>query len=101
MSYRTIISIAASVILAGACVATDASAARVVVRGGAVGVGRVGVGRVGVGVGVGLGTAAVIGGRYGGGIWYGTGRRYWHGQWYNYGVGPCWALAPVGYVWIC
>jgi hypothetical protein len=108
MSYRTIMSIAAIAILACSCVATDASAR--VVRGGAVGVGRVGVGvgrvgvgvgRVGVGVGVGLGAAAVVGRRYGGGVWYGTGRRFWRGQWYDYGVGSCWALAPVGYVWIC
>jgi hypothetical protein len=50
---------------------------------------------------VGPGGAAVVGRRYGPGIWYGPGRRLWRGQWYDYGVGPCWALAPVGYVWIC
>src|ERR1019366_3314473 len=43
----------------------------------------------------------VVGRRYGAGIWYGTGRRFWLGQWYPYGVGACWALSPVGYVWIC
>jgi hypothetical protein len=81
MSYRTIVSIATIAILGFSCVAGDASAR--VVRGGAVGVGRVGAGvgrvgvgrRVGVGVGVGLGAAAVVGRRYGAGVWYGTGRR--------------------------
>ena len=43
----------------------------------------------------------IVGRRYGPGIWYGTGRRFWRGRWYPYGVGSCWALAPVGYVWIC
>lgn len=45
--------------------------------------------------------AAVVGRRYGPGVWYGTGRRYWNGRWYAYGVGRCWASAPVGFVWIC
>jgi hypothetical protein len=31
----------------------------------------------------------------------GGGRHFWHGRWYAYGVGPCWQLAPGGYVWIC
>jgi hypothetical protein len=44
---------------------------------------------------------AVVGRRYGPGIWYGTGRRFWRGQWYAYGVGRCWARTSVGYVWIC
>jgi hypothetical protein len=65
MSYRTVISFAAAVILAVACVSTDALA----YRGGARGVGRVGgyhggyhggYGRGGWGgVGVGLGAAAI------------------------------------------
>ena len=42
-----------------------------------------------------------IGGRYHGGIWYGTGRHWWNGRWYNYGVGSCWLWSPIGYVWIC
>ena len=42
-----------------------------------------------------------VGGRYYGGIWYGTGRRFWRGQWWPYGVGSCWQSAPIGYVWIC
>src|SRR5882672_9691482 len=29
------------------------------------------------------------------------GRRFWHGRWYNPGIGPCWSWTPVGYVWIC
>ena len=43
----------------------------------------------------------IIGQSYGGGIWYGTGRRFWNGQWFAYGVGPCWLLSPIGYVWVC
>jgi hypothetical protein len=31
----------------------------------------------------------------------GGGRRFWHGRWYAYGVGPCWRLTPAGYVWVC
>lgn len=42
-----------------------------------------------------------IGGRYYGGVWYGTGRRYWRGRWWPYGVGSCWRTSPIGYVWIC
>lgn len=50
---------------------------------------------------------------YGGGI-YGPGRiqdqrwrgvpggRFWRGQYYAPGVGPCWALLPiVGWTWTC
>lgn len=55
--------------------------------------------------GYGVNRAAVarhrIGGRYYGGVWYGTGRRYWRGRWWPYGVGSCWRRSPVGYVWIC
>ena len=43
----------------------------------------------------------VIGHRYHGGVWYGHTRRYWHGQWWDYGVGACWLLTPIGYVWVC
>ena len=42
-----------------------------------------------------------IGGRYYGGVWYGTGRRYWRGRWWPYGVGSCWRTSSIGYVWIC
>ncbi len=42
-----------------------------------------------------------VGHRYHGGIWYGTGRHWWRGRWYAYGVGPCWLLTPIGYVWVC
>jgi hypothetical protein len=43
----------------------------------------------------------IIGRRYHGGVWYGTGRRFWRGRWYAYGVGPCWRPSPIGFVWIC
>ena len=42
-----------------------------------------------------------VGSRYHGGVWYGRGRHYWNGQWYAYGVGPCWTSTPIGYVWVC
>jgi hypothetical protein len=42
-----------------------------------------------------------VGGRYHGGIWCGTGRHYWRGRWWPYGVGDCWLLTPIGYVWVC
>jgi len=42
-----------------------------------------------------------FGGHIGGGH-FGGPRHFWHGRWYNYGVGSCWRLAPDGsYVWIC
>jgi hypothetical protein len=28
-------------------------------------------------------------------------RHYWHGQWWDYGVGPCWIRTPVGWIWTC
>lgn len=29
-------------------------------------------------------------------------RRFFHGQWFDYGVGPCWRQQMDGsYVWIC
>jgi hypothetical protein len=66
-------------------------------RGGAVHVGGMHVGGGGMNVG---GARVRVGGgpgvRVGGG-----GRRFWHGRWYAYGVGPCWQLAPGGYVWVC
>jgi len=42
-----------------------------------------------------------VGGRYYGGIWYGARRHYWRGRWWAYGVGRCWRLTPIGWVWIC
>jgi len=42
-----------------------------------------------------------VGGSYYGGTWYGTGRRFWGGQWWPYGVGACWRASPIGYVWVC
>lgn len=43
----------------------------------------------------------VVGHRYHGGVWYGHKRRFWHGQWWGYGIGECWLSTPIGYVWIC
>jgi hypothetical protein len=51
--------------------------------------------------GVYRGGARVVGSRYYGGTWYGTGRRYWHGRWWAYGVGSCWRNSPIGFVWVC
>jgi hypothetical protein len=42
-----------------------------------------------------------VGGHYHGGIWYGHNGHYWNGRYYAYGVGSCWALTPIGYVWVC
>ena len=33
--------------------------------------------------------------------WYGTGRRWYGGRWWAYGVGRCWRMSPIGYVWVC
>jgi hypothetical protein len=51
--------------------------------------------------GVYRGGARRVGGRYYGGTWYGTGRRYWRGRWWPYGVGSCWRSSPIGFVWVC
>jgi hypothetical protein len=55
-----------------------------VYRGGGAAVVRRGA--VGVGVGVGV---------------VGTGRRWYGGRWWPYGVGSCWLPSPGGYVWVC
>jgi hypothetical protein len=47
------------------------------------------------------GGAHRVGGRYYGGVWYGHGRRFYGGRWWAYGVGSCWRLTPIGYVWVC
>jgi hypothetical protein len=39
----------------------------------------------------------VVGHSYGGHVYYGHNRHYWHGRWYGYGIGPCWV--NVGGVW--
>ena len=33
----------------------------------------------------------------------GHSRHFWHGRWWGYGVGPCWAWSDQDgeYVWIC
>jgi hypothetical protein len=45
------------------------------------------------------------GGHRGGGRVFagGHGRRFWHGRWWGYGVGPCWkwSYAYGEYVWVC
>jgi len=28
-------------------------------------------------------------------------RHYYHGRWWDYGVGPCWTRTPIGWVWFC
>jgi hypothetical protein len=45
---------------------------------------------------------AHFGGGPGGHFW-GHGRRFWHGHWWGYGVGPCWVWSDVygQYVWAC
>lgn len=47
------------------------------------------------------GGAYRVGGHYHGGVWYGAGRHWWNGRWYAYGVGSCWLISPIGYVWVC
>ena len=42
-----------------------------------------------------------VGHRYYGGVWYGHGRRFYGGRWWAYGVGSCWRLTSIGYVWVC
>jgi len=42
-----------------------------------------------------------VGQHYHGGVWHGTGRHYWRGRWWPYGVGDCWRPSPIGFVWIC
>src|SRR6478672_3111737 len=27
--------------------------------------------------------------------------HWYHGRYWDYGVGPCWGPTPVGFVWIC
>jgi hypothetical protein len=44
---------------------------------------------------------ARVGGHYYGGTWYGRSGHYWNGRYYTYGVGSCWSLTPIGYVWVC
>jgi hypothetical protein len=29
------------------------------------------------------------------------GPRFWHGRYWAYGIGPCWAPTPEGFVWVC
>ena len=32
---------------------------------------------------------------------HGHGRHWYHGRYWDYGVGPCWQPTPVGFVWVC
>lgn len=41
----------------------------------------------------------VMGRRYGNNVWYGQKRHFWHGQWYGYGVGPCWVNVDGLWFW--
>jgi hypothetical protein len=75
---------------------------RVVVRGGGYRGGAVFRGRAVVRGGPAIrGGGYRVGRRYYGGIWYGHGRRFYGGRWWPYGVGSCWTLSPIGYVWTC
>jgi len=40
-----------------------------------------------------------IGKTYNGHIWYGHNRHFWHGRWYDYGVGPCWINVDGEWFW--
>ena len=31
----------------------------------------------------------------------GTLGTWYHGRYWDYGIGPCWRPTPVGFVWIC
>ena len=41
--------------------------------------------------------------RFGHGRFVGHHRHFWHGRWWDYGVGPCWVWSDVyaEYVWVC
>ena len=41
----------------------------------------------------------VVGRTYNGHIWYGHSRHFWHGRWYDYGVGPCWINVGGEWFW--
>jgi Ni/Co efflux regulator RcnB len=41
----------------------------------------------------------VVGRTYNGHVWYGRNRHHWHGQWYAYGVGPCWINVDGNWFW--
>jgi hypothetical protein len=61
------------------------------------------VAAVHVGAGHGPG-AHVVAGHSGRAFVSGGHRRHlWHGRWWDYGVGPCWAWSDVtgGYMWVC
>ena len=47
--------------------------------------------------------AHVFAGPRGQGFIGGHRRHFWHGRWWAYGVGPCWAWSNVygAYVWVC
>ena len=39
--------------------------------------------------------------KYGHGHGHGHRGHWYHGRWWDYGVGPCWQWTPVGWIWIC
>ena len=41
----------------------------------------------------------VVGRMLNGHVWYGHRRHYWHGRWYDYGVGPCWINVGGEWFW--
>jgi hypothetical protein len=41
----------------------------------------------------------VYGRRYNGHVWYGHNRHRWRGNWYAYGVGPCWVNVDGLFFW--
>jgi hypothetical protein len=41
----------------------------------------------------------VVGRTYNGNIWYGHRRHFWHGTWYDYGVGSCWINVDGDWFW--
>ena len=32
---------------------------------------------------------------------HGHARHWYHGRYWDYGIGPCWQPTPVGFVWVC
>jgi len=41
----------------------------------------------------------VVGRTYNGRMWFGHNRHFWNGQWYDYGVGPCWINIDGEWFW--
>jgi len=41
----------------------------------------------------------VVGRSYNGHRWFGHNRHFWHGQWYDYGIGTCWINVDGDWFW--